>query len=133
MDVVQGDLRPVKVQKPPGGLSDSDYDVTGTSTNHIHTAESADYAVSPRELSIRLHEVIHLQVEARIMELENALETTQKRLHSMESKNMIPENNLYMDDEGNNDTDRPFINLSGEALNAFNEANKSITSDHTEK
>jgi hypothetical protein len=130
VDVVQGDLRPVKVQKPPGGLSDSDCDVTGTSTNHIHTA---DYSVSPRELSIRLHEVIHLQVEARIMELENALENTQKRLHSMESGNIIPQNNLYMDDEGNNDTDRPLINLSGEALNAFNESYKSITSDCTEK
>lgn len=130
MNVVQGDLRPVKVQKPSGGLSDFDCDVTGTSTNHTYTA---DYTMSPRELSIRLHEVIHLQLEARIMELENALENTQKRLHSMESENMIPQNNLYMDDEGNNDMDRPFINLSGEALNAFNEAYERITSDCTEK
>lgn len=118
VDIVQGDLRPVKVQKPPGGLADSDCDVTGTSTNHTHTA---NYIVSPRELSICLHEVIHLQLEARIMELENALENTQKRLHSMESENMIPQNKF------GNDMDRPFINLSGEAQNVFNEAYKRIT------
>ncbi|CAI9096459.1 OLC1v1032615C1 [Oldenlandia corymbosa var. corymbosa] len=45
-----------------------------------------NYAVSPRELSIRLHELIESQLEARIKELETALQNNQHRFHSPESQ-----------------------------------------------
>ncbi|KAM4121229.1 hypothetical protein ACJW30_03G192200 [Castanea mollissima] len=141
VDVVQEDLPPLKLPRPPDGLSDSDCDVDGTSTS---TSTSTDYThtancgVSPRELSIRLHEVIHLRLEARIMELETALEDTQMRLHAMESEHIISQNNLYVEkrsstqesptfmDEDN--LDGPFIvNTSGEALDLYIEAYEEFT------
>ncbi|KAM4110406.1 hypothetical protein ACB094_03G192900 [Castanea mollissima] len=139
VDVVQEDLPPLKLPRPPDGLSDSDCDVDGTSTStstdYTHTANCG---VSPRELSIRLHEVIHLRLEARIMELETALEDTQKRLHAMESEHIISQNNLYVEkrsstqesptfmDEDN--VDGPFIvNRSGEALDLYIEAYEEFT------
>ncbi|XP_050278430.1 uncharacterized protein LOC126719981 [Quercus robur] len=133
VDVGQEDLPPLKLTRPPGCLS---VDGTSTSTDYTHTA---DCGVSPRELSIRLHEVIHLQLEARIMELETVLEDTQMRLHAIESEHMISQNNLYVEkrsstqesptfmDEGNVDG-RPFIiNTSGEALDLYIEACEEFT------
>lgn len=137
VDVVQEDLPPLKLPRPPGCLSDSDCDVDGTSTSTDYT-HTADCGVSPRELSICLHEVIHLQLEARIMELETALEDTQMRLHAIESEHMISQNNLHVEkrsstqesptfmDEGN--VDGPFIiNTSGEALDLYIEAYEEFT------
>ncbi|KAM7269794.1 hypothetical protein ACFE04_025291 [Oxalis oulophora] len=46
-------------------------------------------AVSPLELSLRLNEVIQSRLEARVMELEKALELSHKRLHCLESENTI--------------------------------------------
>ncbi|KAL4639729.1 hypothetical protein ACB092_03G238900 [Castanea dentata] len=139
VDVVQEHLPPLKLPRPPDGLSDSDCDVDGTSTStstdYTHTANCG---VSPRELSIRLYEVIHLRLEARIMELETALEDTQMRLHAMESEHIISQNNLYVEkrsstqespafmDEDN--VDGPFIvNTSGEALDLYIEAYEEFT------
>ncbi|KAM3754770.1 hypothetical protein ACB098_03G190500 [Castanea mollissima] len=139
VDVVQEDLPPLKLPRPPDGLSDSDCDVDGTSTStstdYTHTANCG---VSPRELSIRLHEVIHLRLEARIRELETALEDTQMRLHAMKSEHIISQNNLYVEkrsstqesptfmDEDN--VDGPFIvNTSGEALDLYIEAYEEFT------
>ncbi|XP_075659901.1 uncharacterized protein LOC142629750 [Castanea sativa] len=137
VDVVQEDLPPLKLSRPPDGLSDSDCDVDGTSTSTDYT-HTANCGVSPRELSIRLHEVIHLRLEARIMELETALEDTQMRLHAMESEHIISQNNLYVEkrsstqesptfmDEDN--VDGPFIvNTSGEALDLYIEAYEEFT------
>lgn len=137
VDVFQEDLPPLKLTRPPGCLSESDCDVDGTSTSTDYT-HTTDCGVSPRELSIRLHEVIHLQLEARIMELETALEDTQMRLHAIESEHMISQNNLYVEkrsstqesptfmDEGN--VDGPFIkNMSGEALDLYIEAYEEFT------
>lgn len=67
--VVEEDLRLDKVNwEPAGSSSDSDH----------------EEAVCPRELSLRLHEVIESRLEARIMELETALGASQKRVHSMD-------------------------------------------------
>lgn len=133
-DVVQGELRVETVNGKPGDPSDSDH--CGSSTNDNN---SANYAVSPRELSLRLHEVIQSRLEARIMELERALEDSQKRVHLKESEHAISRMDLYSEVEYSStqesptfvdediDMDRPMvINLSGEALNAYNEAHEGV-------
>ncbi|CBI27291.3 unnamed protein product, partial [Vitis vinifera] len=132
-DVVQGELRVDTLNRQPGEQSDSDLDVSGSSTHH-----SANYAVSPRELSLRLHEVIQSRLEARIIELEAALQNNQKRPHSMRQESIISTRELYSEvgslstqespifmDEG---TNHPMvINLSGETLEAYNEACEEIS------
>ncbi|XP_041013275.1 uncharacterized protein LOC121256512 [Juglans microcarpa x Juglans regia] len=134
VDVVRGDLRPNKIHRLSGGLSDSDSEGNETSTNHTHTEYRT---VSPKELSMRLHEVIQLRLEARIKELETAVEKTRKSLLSVESENMISENDLCMEKyslltkesrtsiDEINDMDGPsVINLSKQASDTYNEAEK---------
>ncbi|KAG2706958.1 hypothetical protein I3843_05G114800 [Carya illinoinensis] len=134
VDVVRGDLRPIKIHRLSGGLSDSDSEGNETSTNHTHTEYRT---VSPKELSMRLHEVIQLRLEARIKELETAVEKTRKSLLSVESGNMISENDLCMEKDSLltkesrtiideiNDMDGPsVINLSKQASDTCNEAEK---------
>lgn len=131
-NVVQGELRLDKVKRQPSGSSDLDRDASGTSTNHI---DDGNYAVSPRELSLRLHEVIQSSLEARIMELETALQDSQKRVRSMEFEynsqrdlfteveetSSTQESPTFVDESS--DIDQPMVvNLSGEALDAYNEA-----------
>ncbi|KAD1436642.1 hypothetical protein R6Q59_029045 [Mikania micrantha] len=71
------------------------------------TTHSPNYAVCPRELSLRLHEVLQSRLEERIRELEAELETQNKK--------------SWKDDEDR--VDEPVVlNLSGEALDAYNEA-----------
>ncbi|XP_071731546.1 uncharacterized protein [Rutidosis leptorrhynchoides] len=83
-----------------------------TSTTH-----SANYAVSPRELSLRLHEVLQSQLEERIRELEAELESKQTQNHKSWKE-------LSSSDAGDEyHIDEPVVlNLSGEALDAYNEA-----------
>ncbi|KAL2461981.1 hypothetical protein Adt_45401 [Abeliophyllum distichum] len=115
-DIVEGELR--------ANLFDKHYvdrDGSGCSTPC-----SVHYAVSPRELSLRLHEVIQSQLEERVKELETALQNSRRKIKSMESKHMP-----YWSEFSNNgagsyedaSTDEPvIINLSGEALAAYSEA-----------
>uniref|UniRef100_A0A2N9IE66 Ternary complex factor MIP1 leucine-zipper domain-containing protein n=1 Tax=Fagus sylvatica TaxID=28930 RepID=A0A2N9IE66_FAGSY len=104
VDVVQEDLPPLKVPRLTAGLSESDSDVNGIQTDYTHRANCG---VSPKELSIRLHEVIHSRLEARIMELETALEDTQMRLHAMDSEHMISLNNLYVEKKSSSTQESP--------------------------
>ncbi|KAK9054446.1 hypothetical protein SSX86_025524 [Deinandra increscens subsp. villosa] len=78
------------------------------------TTHSPNYAVSPRELSIRLHEVLQSQLEERIKELEAEIETrNRKSWKDFSSSDAGDENHV----------DEPVVlNLSGEALDAYNEA-----------
>ncbi|KAL5826257.1 hypothetical protein ACOSQ4_018054 [Xanthoceras sorbifolium] len=96
-DVVHGDLKLDKAAGEPCGFSDSDRDVSGTSTNPRNDA--GNYAASPRELSLRLHEVIESRLEARIMELETALENSQNKLETLEMESTIPWRDLYSEAE----------------------------------
>ncbi|PSS13491.1 DNA double-strand break repair Rad50 ATPase [Actinidia chinensis var. chinensis] len=135
-DVIQGDLK-VDLMQPGGVQSESDSNTSGTFTNHTHTA---NYAVSPRELSLRLHEVIESRLKARIMELEAALQNSQNKVHSLEWQRLVSPRGLACGKVGSTstpgspifanevpDVDRPFvINLSGEALDAYNEAYEEI-------
>ncbi|KAI7746185.1 hypothetical protein M8C21_016263 [Ambrosia artemisiifolia] len=78
------------------------------------TTHSANYAVSPRELSLRLHEVLQSQHEERIRELE-----AQIKIHKHKSWKDFSSSNAG--DE--NYEDEPVVlNLTGEALEAYNEA-----------
>ncbi|XP_059317195.1 uncharacterized protein LOC132067839 [Lycium ferocissimum] len=88
VDVAQGDLKVdcLNVQCP--GSSESDRD---TSETWIVHAKPANYPVSPRELSLRLHEVIESRLEARIKELETALHRSQNRACSLEIQNLFQE------------------------------------------
>ncbi|KAL9170450.1 hypothetical protein ABFS82_04G146300 [Erythranthe guttata] len=99
------------------------------------TPRSVNYAVSPRELSLRLHEVIQTRLEERIKELETALENSQMKDKYVESSENIPSENktqtcstqespIISRDGGEEEfVGHPVvINLSGEALSAYNEA-----------
>ncbi|KGN64051.1 uncharacterized protein LOC105434747 [Cucumis sativus] len=50
------------------------------------TVHSGNYTVSPRELSLRLHDVIQSRLEARIKELENALQNNSKKLQQIDAQ-----------------------------------------------
>ncbi|XP_076903921.1 uncharacterized protein LOC143559137 [Bidens hawaiensis] len=78
------------------------------------TTHSPNYAVSPRELSVRLHEVLQSQLEERVRELEAEIEArNQKSWKDFSSSDAGDENRV----------DEPVVlNLSGEALDAYNEA-----------
>ncbi|KAF7124574.1 hypothetical protein RHSIM_Rhsim12G0148200 [Rhododendron simsii] len=101
----------------------ADCDGSGTSTPH-----SANYAVSPRELTLRLHEVIQSRLEERVKELETALENSHRKVQLMDSERETFFRDLSLSDLRSlsyEDTieDQPVvINLSGEALDAYNEA-----------
>lgn len=88
----------------------------------------ANYAVLPHELSLRLHEVIQSQLEQRVNELEIALENSQRKVWLLESKHegYLQKASSFSKGSENDDCDlmsQPLIlNLSGEALDAYNEA-----------
>lgn len=50
------------------------------------TVVPVNYAVSPHELTLRLHEVIQSRLEGCVQELEIALENSQRKLRLMESE-----------------------------------------------
>ncbi|KAK2387771.1 protein POLAR LOCALIZATION DURING ASYMMETRIC DIVISION AND REDISTRIBUTION [Trifolium repens] len=105
--------------------------VSGTDAN-VTTPLPANYAVSPHELSLRLHEVVKNQLEERVKELEIALENSQRRVRFLESEHDRSFEKASSPNKGNismtHDEDcdamsQPLIlNLSGEALDAYNEA-----------
>lgn len=119
-EVIQGDLKVGFVQ------SRSDSDASWTPADHTQTANDA---VSPRELSLRLHEVIKSRLEAQIEELEAALQNSQKKVHSLKWQHRISQTNMASSTPGSpninevHEMDQPLeINLSGEGLDAHSEA-----------
>ncbi|KAF5459650.1 hypothetical protein F2P56_019580 [Juglans regia] len=78
-DFAQGELRADMINDR-AAQPESNEDARDTSTPH-----SGNYAVSPRELSLRLHEVIQSRLEDRVLELETALQNSQRKLNLMES------------------------------------------------
>lgn len=128
-DFAQGELRADMVKGQAIDQPKSNPDETNTST----TRHSGNCAVSPRELSLRLHEVIQLRLEERIDELEAALQNSERKAHLMESKykrefsnselrwSSSRENSLSKE-ECLTRTQPMVMNLSGEALDAYNEA-----------
>lgn len=129
-DVVKGELKADLFGGQDGDQPYADRDGSGSSTPH-----SANYALSPRELSLRLHEVIQSRLEERVEELERALQNSERKVKLMESERMIHWREFSNSESGTSSmqgspvmnqhrhADQPVvINLSGNALNAYNEA-----------
>ncbi|KAK4264202.1 hypothetical protein QN277_025411 [Acacia crassicarpa] len=119
-DFVQGELRPDMVSEKACAHRKSNDDASDTTTTL-----STSYAVSHHELSLRLHEVIQSRLEERVKELEIALESSQRKVQMME-----PKLSGHYDE-----WDHPLVvNLSGEALDAYNEAYEELVKrDYTEE
>ncbi|KAK9684491.1 hypothetical protein RND81_10G213700 [Saponaria officinalis] len=77
--------------------------------------------VSPRDLSLRLHEVIQSRLEERITELETELAKSRNNIHHLVSeKNTYWSASAILSSVSKND---PLVmNLSGDAVDAYNEA-----------
>ncbi|KAJ9163526.1 hypothetical protein P3X46_023184 [Hevea brasiliensis] len=128
-DIAQGELRADMVNGQAVNQLESDRDASGTSTSH-----TGNYTVSPRELSLRLHEVIQSRLEERVKKLEMALKSSERKLQLWESEHRnvwrkFPNSELRyssgeeIEEDFNSMTTQPLVmNLSGEALDAYNEA-----------
>ncbi|KAG6745885.1 hypothetical protein POTOM_050395 [Populus tomentosa] len=130
-DFARGELRLDMVNGQAAAQSESNQDARGTSPTC-----SANYAVSPRELSLHLHEVIQSRLQDRVKELETALQNSQRKVQLLESEHknvqrLFSTTELrYSSGEGSpvvegdfSCIDQPLVmNLSREALDAYNEA-----------
>ncbi|GAB2270118.1 hypothetical protein Dimus_005026 [Dionaea muscipula] len=120
-EVVHGELRADIIRAGSG--SSSIYDLSSTST-----PDATKQAVSPHELCLRLHEFIKSKLEARILELEVALEESQKRVQQLESERTTSWRvSVHSESSSTPDPDSPMarplvMNLAGEALDAYHEA-----------
>jgi hypothetical protein len=124
-DFAEGELRADVTHGRAVGKPNSNPDAIDTSTPH-----SGNYAVSPRELSLRLHKVVQSRLEERVQELETALQNSQRKLNLVESghKNSRKEfsisEGIYSSTPESstakecNPMAQFVVNLSGEALDA---------------
>ncbi|KAL3637893.1 hypothetical protein CASFOL_018341 [Castilleja foliolosa] len=114
-DVIKDDLRAdLFGAKTETHQAYADRDGSSSSTATA-TARSNHYPVSPRELSLRLHQVIQSRLEERIRELEMELEETQTKIKPAHKSPVAS-------------GDQPVvINLSGEALSSYNEVYDELT------
>lgn len=130
-DFARGELMLDMVNGQAAAQSESNRDARGTSPTC-----SANYAVSPRELSLHLHEVIQSRLQERVKELETALQNSQRKVQLLESEHKNVQRLLSTTElryssgevspvvEGDfSCIDQPLVmNLSREALDAYNEA-----------
>lgn len=130
-DLAKGELRTELFNRQAGGQPYADQDGSGTSTHH-----PANYAVSSRELTLRLHEVLQSQLEDRVKELEMALQNSERKVRYMEAELVSSWRDSSNSEGGSSSThgspvtkveqrttDEPMtINLRGDALDAYNEA-----------
>lgn len=130
-DFARGELMLDMVNGQAAAQSESNRDARGTSPTC-----SANYAVSPRELSLHLHEVIQSRLQERVKELETALQNSQMKVQLLESEHKNAQRLLSTTElryssgevspvvEGDfSCIDQPLVmNLSREALDAYNEA-----------
>ncbi|XP_047160451.1 uncharacterized protein LOC124830698 [Vigna umbellata] len=97
------------------------------------TVVPVNYAVSPHELTLRLHEVIQSRLEGRVQELEIALENSQRKLWFMESEHKnhsqkffprkassFSEGNVLACNECEPMTEPLVMNLSDDPAGAYN-------------
>lgn len=97
------------------------------------TVVPVNYAVSPHELTLRLHEVIQSRLEGRVQELEIALENCQRKLWFMESEHKnnsqkffprkassFSEGNVLACNECEPMTEPLVMNLSDDPAGAYN-------------
>ncbi|CAL0325762.1 unnamed protein product [Lupinus luteus] len=128
VDFSQGELLTDKVHGDD--IFESNEDTSDTTNLPVNSA------VSPRELSLRLHEVMQSRLEARVEELETALQNSLWKLRFMElehetrSQKQSPggeqassctKGNILTNDDCDPMIEPLVTNLSGEALGAHNE------------
>ncbi|KAH7665186.1 hypothetical protein IHE45_13G016000 [Dioscorea alata] len=131
VDVVHGELKADTIDMESQDEAKGDTD----STSAFDTLD-VNYAVSPTELSIRLHELIEVRLHERIEELERALSQSQRKAQLMETKRVSTRIDFSISDTGsssNQESPRSAeadiaqayplcINLTGDAVNAYDEA-----------
>ncbi|KAF1875614.1 hypothetical protein Lal_00006244 [Lupinus albus] len=132
-DFAQGELPNDKVHV--GDNVQSNEDTSDTTNLPVNSA------VSPRELSLRLHEVMQSRLEERVEELEIALQNSLRKLWFMElehetcSRKHSPgggqassftKGNILTYDDCDPMIQPLVTNLSGEALGAYNEAHEEL-------
>ncbi|VVB17563.1 unnamed protein product [Arabis nemorensis] len=139
VEFAQGELRTDRVKGKRLDETESNQDPSGNST-----PEPGNYAVSPRELSLRLHKVINSRLENRITELETALQESQRKVEQLVMKSESKKNSwsrlwenhevmtyksgskipVAVEDTTTNHAEmKPLVmNLTGEALDAFNDS-----------
>ncbi|XP_038678511.1 uncharacterized protein LOC119979958 isoform X2 [Tripterygium wilfordii] len=130
-DFAEGELKVDMVDGQTVSHLKSNQDKSGTSTDHFQ-----NYVVSPRELSLRLHEVIQSRLEERVNELETALQSIQRKMQLGESEydnswrklayheliySFMPESPIAKE-ESNSIPQSLVMNLSEAALDAYNES-----------
>ncbi|XP_009592708.1 uncharacterized protein LOC107822619 [Nicotiana tabacum] len=86
VDVAQGEFKLDYLNVQCSDSSGSEWD---TSATRIYHSKPANYPISPRELSLRLHEVIESRLEAQIKDLETALYNSQIRACSLEAQHIL--------------------------------------------
>lgn len=130
-NLANGELRTDLFNRQARGQPYADQDGSGASTPH-----PVNYAVSPRELRLRLHEVLQSQLEERVKELEMALQNSERKVRYMEAELVSSWRDSSNSEGGSSSThgspvtkvehrtaDQPMtINLGGDALDAYNEA-----------
>ncbi|KAI9117198.1 hypothetical protein K1719_011364 [Acacia pycnantha] len=143
-DFAQGELRTDRVQVKAFSPRKPD-----ENTSDAVTPLPGNYAVSPHELTLRMHEVIESRLEERVKELEIALENSQRKVQLMETEHKryhlrnfsgyeqassFGEGNPLTYDDGDPMAQPLVMNLSGEALDAYNEAYEElIKTDESEE
>ncbi|BAT17775.1 uncharacterized protein [Oryza sativa Japonica Group] len=136
-DIVQGEL---KIDTTHCDLADHSSesahgrDSRESSPDYTH---DANYPVSPRDLSLRLHKVIQQRLEERIKELETTLAQSemQTQVQVMATEQILCERTCSDSDSGSPNQESPVyiqetnslvepfcLNLAGDALEAYDEA-----------
>ena len=136
--LVQGELR---ISGLPCELKEDSQDKSASSNEDLH---ANSYAVSPRDLARRLHEVLETRQEARISELEAEIKLLRMKLHTKEREIKLLRNEADLDcndnaykhadnsdlessssfksDDIETKNNTAYITLGGEALAAYMEA-----------
>ncbi|KAK1268111.1 hypothetical protein QJS04_geneDACA006954 [Acorus gramineus] len=132
-DVVHGELKADTLGA--AGESDSNDNANDSSTTHTH---DGNYAVSPWELSLRLHELLQSRLEERIEELETALQNSQMRIHHMESEQLKSGSSSTLGSPIEMEKSEAFVqplqlNLGGDALNAYEACEEFLRMTETEE
>ncbi|CAM0949418.1 unnamed protein product [Alopecurus aequalis] len=137
-DIVQGELKIDMIRRDIADYSSESDHGRDSRQSSPDCTRDANYPVSPRDLSIRLHKVIQRRLEDRIKELETALAQgqNQAQLQIMARERVFSERTCSNSDSGSSSNQdsplfiqetsssaEPFcLNLAGDALEAYDEA-----------
>ncbi|KAJ4788194.1 hypothetical protein LUZ62_039440 [Rhynchospora pubera] len=132
-EIVQGELRADTLSRRDDDLNEIRSDNSSNSSFSPVDTNTCNYPVSPRQLSLRLHEVLQERLELRIQELEKALAQSQEQLQLLENERSIPSERTLSNSEMGSSSlqDSPTVmalpspfclNLTGDALDAYSEA-----------